>query len=106
MIAARELVKMPNVESLILLAIQLQDAAQDRRVDLAPGRLVPLVGKPERTVALKSAAPPTQRARIEVENVGGLDSRQAAGQCPQHHLLHLHGALHHRRAVRHRHLLG
>jgi hypothetical protein len=104
-IAARQVMEVAHVEPDELLTIQAQDALDLERRRLAARRAAAVI-QPETAIGLKAGSPPAQRARIEAENVSGLQPGQRAAQRPHDHLLHLHGPLHDGRGVDHHHLLG
>jgi hypothetical protein len=106
-IPPREVVEVPHVEAVVRLPIEVQDplhlGARGREVR---GALPAPIEQPEDGVLLIASSPSSQRARIDAQNIGGLQPRQSARQRPHDHLLVRHGPLHRGRRKRLQHLLG
>jgi hypothetical protein len=102
-IPAEEVVEGAHVEAAVGVPIQAQDPRQLAHRHLARRGQLPAIVEPVALVGLIAGAPPPQAARLDAEDVGGLQPGEGA---TQGNLLTLHGLLHGGREPTDRHLLG
>jgi hypothetical protein len=106
-LAPGDLMKMADVEALIPIAVQRQDALQFGHGGALRGRhLATPVEQRVTSHPLVCQPPPANAPRAAAEQLGSFDPREFSGQGTQDDLLHFHGALHSAAGIGHGHLLG
>ena len=101
-LASRQLVKVADIEALIPLAIQREQALDvGDGGALGRGNLPAPVQEPLVAELPQPPANAPDRARTVAQDVGGLDPRELPINGPENHFLHLHGSLHPRARVGH-----
>src|SRR5574342_783591 len=106
-IAAGETVEVADVPAREALAIETQEALDlGRRRFAARGAQTAAIIERDAPPGLVARSPAPHAARVEAEDVGGLQPRDRPTQGAQDHFLDLHGPLHGGRGKHHGHLLG
>src|SRR5574342_1004110 len=106
-IAAGETVEVADVPAREALAIETQEALDlGRRRVAARGAQTAAIIERDAPPGLVARSPAPHAARVEAEDVGGLQPRDRPTQGAQDHFLDLHGPLHGGRGKHHGHLLG
>ena len=107
MLAAREVVEVPDVEALIPLAVQRQEALHlGHGRPFGGGRPAPAVVELVEAIPLELQPQPPNAAGTAPQDLGGLDPRQLPRQGLQDHIADFHGALHRAQRIDHGHPLG
>ena len=106
-LATGELMEMPDVETLVAIAIQREHALKFGH--RGPLRRRPPAAAIEQAVITLMLEPPPQppdAARAAPKDVGRLGPRELAVESAKDHFLDLHGTLHSAARIGHGHLLG
>jgi hypothetical protein len=107
MLAAGELMKVPDIEALVALPIEPQDALEFDQGH-APGRRGPAaaIEQTRHPELLKSRTPAPDRPWAQADDIGHLEPRLPAMEGMEQGLVDRHGTLHGSGGIGHRHLLG
>src|SRR3989442_8245258 len=105
-IAADEVVKVPDVEAAVGVAVQAQHALDLGHRRLAGRGQLAAIIEANHLIGLVAGAPTAQAPGIDAEDIGRLQPAEGTTQGAQDDFLSLHRPLHGGREAEHRHLLG